>query len=157
MDSTTLAAIIGGVCTLSAPIITLIVKATIDRSRNPIITNARQKALNGTWTGTIEYDDTDDEPLAPHDAVLEVTSRRRFIEARVAYTTKGGSTTVKASGVFILDSLMRVEYKNEAPHVNHFGTLLLNLSPDAKTLSGRFVTYGRITGIISTGRVRFIK
>jgi hypothetical protein len=153
MDTTLLAGLIGGTCTIAAPFITLTVKGWVERRHRISLSAARQEAIRGTWNGTISYDSANGGTLSDHAVFLENTLGKKSLTARATYKSNGSTTTVRANGWFVNERFIRVDYENVAQHVVHFGTLLLELSPDARGLEGRFVSYGRISGRILTGHI----
>ena len=152
MDSAITAAWIVGGCTIAASI----ANKRIGRTKKLPISKSRQQALQGIWTGRVAYDSNSAE-LQDHDATLDIKTKKNTLNASLSYTSCGSSTKILAKGILLLDSLIQIQYHNADPAINHFGTVLLNLSADTKKLQGRFVTYGRKTGTISTGSVEFHK
>jgi len=155
MDATLLASLIGGTCTIVAPIITLVVKGTLERLRHVAIPLSRQRSLRGTWTGTVSYDSPSE--LTRHSVRTEFSATKRIVRGRATYRSDGGDASLCFKGSFISDRFMQGEYTNEAEQVINFGTILFELSADARSLKGKFVGYGRVTEDIVTGNINLEK
>lgn len=157
MDSTLIAGVIGGICTVTAPILALLIKSRMDMRRKPRISAARQAVLRGIWNGVLQYDPAEDGAPPDHEVVLDVHSSDRSISGTARYTLNGTPTVVDISGYLVAESLIRVEYTNTSPEVIHFGTMLLQLSQDAKRLHGKLLAFGRVRGRVISGDLELEK
>jgi len=144
MDLAILTAIIGGVFTVGASIVAVIVTRLFD---NPMgfKKNVRQAALIGHWDGAVHQEGGQEYHIA-----LQLKSRGRTIrgEGVVHGLYQGGNITepLTVFGGFIHDRFLKIEYTMEAQLGSiQFGFSLLELSPDGRTLSGSFLGYGALT------------
>ena len=143
MDSTVLAAIIGGLCTIGASIGAVFLTRLFD---NPLgfKKDRRLAALAGQWEGTV------------HQEGPPTIDFRQTVYIKLAGRTVRGEGTVFSQaymitepftffGGFVHDRFLRLEYEiQNQPGSVQFGYAILDLSPDGKTLSGKFVGYGAL-------------
>lgn len=146
MDSTVLAGIIGGLCTVGGSIAAVIATRFLD---NPMgfKRSTRQASLAGYWDGTVR------QQGAPADFritfLLKPTGRtiRGEGDVRFVYQNRTMDEPITFLGGFVHDRFLKLEYEMQTqPGSVQFGFTLLELSPDGQTLSGPFLGYGaRVT------------
>jgi hypothetical protein len=145
MDSTILAAIIGGFSTLGAGIVAVLVTRVVD---NPMgfKKNPRQAALAGHWDGIVHQEGG----LGDYHITFQLKPTGRTVrgEGRVSFISQNANINelLTFSGGFVHDRFLKLEYEMEAqPGSVQFGFTLLELSPNGQTLSGPFLGYGART------------
>lgn len=151
MDSTLLAGIIGGTCTIISPLVVEFLKRLNEKSPLLHVNKARRDSLRGRWIGLVSYEDGQKYNLNDHRIVFEVQPGRKIFKAQGTYTTEGGITSIKLKGGFYHDRFLKLEFENKASHIMHFGYVLFELSADSRTLQGKFTSYGRVSENIISG------
>jgi hypothetical protein len=61
------------------------------------------------------------------------------------------------SGGFLHDRFARLQYTSKAKGSVHFGAMILELSPAATELKGRFVAFGAFSQEIVSGPIQLVK
>src|SRR5258708_30229568 len=137
-------ALIAGAFAIVAPIVTYFVTRTADTYLFQPIPNDRRVAIEGRWTGTIEQEFRGHHVAYPCELQLEVHGST--LRGTLHESMKDGSETFEATfdmtGGFYHDRFTRLEYAAKSKSSIHFGSMILELSPDATTLKGNFVAFG---------------
>ena len=144
MDSTVLAGIIGGCCTVGGSIAAVIATRVLD---NPMgfKRHTRQASLAGHWDGTVQQEGISEA----FRITFRLTPMSRTIrgegEVRLVYDKRAMTEPLTFFGGFVHDRFLKLEYEMQAqPGSVQFGFTLLELSPDGQTLSGPFLGYGAL-------------
>jgi hypothetical protein len=157
MTDVVLAAVIGTIGTVTAPVFTLLIKATIDNPGTLVIHKSRRDALKGTWIGRTDQErGPDGNPLSV-TIVTSFTPNRRFISMTGTVEYNNRTMRMRAKGFLISDNYLRVEYTSVEREVQNFGVMFLQLSADAKRLRGRMVGYGSASEAIVSGATQLEK
>ena len=143
MDSTILAALVGGGCTLIAPPLTLMVSKYLEHRKLPVIPMDRRNALRGAWKGTLNQKLGSRASLgnAPIYVQLDTKGKRVFGEATVTYEDSENLTGSLDKGVFD-GRILRIDYRHHDSDVINYGTIYAELSSSGKVLSGLLIGYG---------------
>lgn len=143
MDSTILASIIGGISTVGAGIIAVLVTRLLD---NPMgfQKNVRQAALTGSWEGDVHQEGGPDYRL-----ILQLKPVGRTIRGegnlRGVHQNRNVNEPITISGGFVHDRFLKLEYTLESQLGSiQFGFALLELSPDGQALTGPYLGYGAL-------------
>ncbi len=152
MDSTILASIIGGACTIAAVIIPKI----IEDHRDPKIPAGRQDFLKGTWKGTIVQSRTDDAITTMQMELNLEIKRRKIVGTGVLFYDEQ-LHHITLCGIFRNDRFLKMDYDNKLSHLRQFGCFLFDLDKVEGQLTGRFVGYGHISRNIVYGTCSFKK
>ena len=154
MDSTILAAIIGGFSTVGAGILAVLLTRLLD---NPMgfKKNSRQAALEGHWSGTVHQ-----EGGVDYQINFQLKPAGRAIRGEGHLLGVNQSLNIDEPltvfGGFVHERFLKLEYTLEAQRGTiQFGFALMELDPDGQTLYGSFVGYGAIvTKAVVTGKLR---
>jgi hypothetical protein len=159
MDSTILAAIIGGLCTIGASLGTLLL--THMMNKNPLYErNKRQISLGGHWEGTAHQElGPEGVPMDLQMAITLKSTRQAVLgEGDIRFPFQNQPITEHLSlinGGFIYDRFLKIEYEGKnIPEQVQFGFLLLELSSNGQTLNGHFLGFGSFSGKIAWGTVQ---
>jgi len=152
MDSTVLASIIGGACTIAAVIIPII----IEEYRAPEIPAGRQDFLKGTWKGTIVQSRADDAIMTMQMELNLEIKRRKIVGTGVLFYDEQ-LHHITLCGIFRNDRFLKMDYDNKLLHLRQFGCFLFDLDKVEGQLTGRFVGYGHISRNIVYGTCSFKK
>lgn len=109
----------------------------------------RRQALDGVWEGQID--------LRPYPAArieLRLTVNKNDINGEAVYSFSpswwqvwrgGGKREVLISGSFRENRFVELNYKSKDETAIHFGSILLELRGDGRTLEGRWMGYSSTT------------
>lgn len=163
MDSTIIAAIIGGIFAIGASIVTFVVTRIFDNDSLSDTKNARQFSITGRWEGHTSQEGGVlvrkdlDVPLA-----FSFKSTRRGTQGAgsLSITLQGNTTPTTLNmivkGKFVYERFLKLEYEFEQPLIQ-FGFILLELSPDGQTLEGCWMGFGATTRHLIYGTVQLRK
>lgn len=142
MDSAVTAAVIGGLSTISASVLTLLVQGYLRSKKHVLPPNDRLAAIEGTWSGLTQQDrGPEGQPIAVElEAKLAV--RRRSISGTAKVKWAKILLDVNLTGAFVTDSIIKLEYASTVSGVMNFGVLFLALSANGQTLKGMMLGYG---------------
>ena len=157
MDSTLLAGLIGGACTMGAPIVTLLIKKQLDQQDLPRVSAERRSAIAGTWTGTVHQDSEENRPEASFRITMQLTIKGKLIIGRGDFDNENRHISVTCRGGFLEASYIKIDYRDKNPEVVRYGTAVGNLSAEANRLTGKFLGYGTITEGLVTGHFELHK
>lgn len=152
MEPVIVAAIISGSVAILAPIITYVVTRMYDNRELRQI-KGRQKAISGTWHGTIAQEI--DGNLANINLSITFTAGKKIVEGIAEFISPMTGLPVKLNftGGFHNDYFIKFDYTNPDETVIQFGSCIVRLSDDGKTLKGKYVGYGANTNQIVNGIV----
>jgi len=156
MDPAVVAAWIGGGFSIVGPIATFFaMKAYEGRFLEPLQAD-RKRALAGQWRGTIVQTSL----MSDLSVSLEVSGRKITGAAELRFVLKGQDRhlVLRLVGGFLHDKFLKLDYtkKNNDGSIQ-FGSLIVELSSDARTLHGEYVGYGSITNAIVSGAISLSK
>ncbi len=156
MNPTVIAAIIAGIIALISPIITLSVTRWLDHRdfKDP---GSRRRTLVGKWKGT--FTQVLDSKLVTTPIEINLTAAKKIIEGEGEFKSPVTEELrkFKVIGGFLEMPFAKLEYSNSDDLSLQFGTIILMLSPDGRTLDGRFVGFGSTTKQIVVGEVTFCR
>jgi hypothetical protein len=123
------------------------------------ISRDRRAAIVGKWSGTMEQDFRGRKVTYPGDLVFAVHGRELRGTLHVTLVAAGErlSPTFNLSGGFLHDRFARLDYVSQTKGTVHFGAMILELSPAADALTGRFVAFGAYAQQIVFGPIRLVK
>ena len=152
MQSDVVAAIITASVALVAPVLTLVFKQAYDRRTLGNI-KGRRKAVIGTWKGTISQEIN--HKLTDFNLEIIFTAGKKIVQGDAAFIspTNNELTKLKFIGGFYHDKFIKFEYKNPDELIIQFGSSILDLSADGRSLTGKFIGYGSVTNMIINGEV----
>lgn len=145
MDSTILAAIIGGLSTVGAGILAVLATRLLDNPMG-IKKNVRQATLAGHWDGTVHQEKPQ---VIDFQFTLQLKSKGRTVRGEGTvhgiYQNSTIAEPLTCFGGFVHDRFLKLEYELETrPGSIQFGFTLLELSPDGQALNGPFLGYGAL-------------
>jgi hypothetical protein len=153
------AAWIAGTFAIVAPIVIYFVKHAADTYLFQPIAKDRRAAIEGHWSGSMEQEFRGHKVAYTGDLHLEVHGRT--LRGMLHVTLKFGGQTFEPvfdmSGGFLHDRFTRLQYTSKAKGSVHFGAMILELSPAATELKGRFVAFGAFSQEIVSGPIQLVK
>jgi hypothetical protein len=146
MDSTIIAGIIGGVCTLGGALLTFILTRRSPDHGKPYISHRNRQLVKGQWEGKVSADAIPNIPPIEYRISARITASSRVIRAEATLHSqfKGREITdvIDIFGTLAYDRFLKLEYRaKDRPEVIQFGYLILELSPNGRVLEGRFLSY----------------
>jgi len=155
MDSTIIASIVGGIATICAAIIPLLVKSRNEKRLFYPISRDRRKALTGKWEGiVVQQTNTENKLSFKVQLDIEIKGRKLIGNGTLINDT---IYNVELEGSFRNDRFLKMDYRNKEPQVIQFGSFIFHLSDDARGLKGLFVGYGHLSKSILHGHCEFHK
>jgi hypothetical protein len=157
MQTPIIVALIAGGFAIIAPIVTFIVTRSYEnRFLQPVSSN-RVAALVGSWEGTTHQEcgpggKPDDAKVSFKLALAGKKLRGQGI-FRTCVGAEEVVITFHLSGGFLHDRFLRFDYNPEASETVQFGSIIVELSNDAKKLTGRYMGYGAFTNALVYGTV----
>jgi hypothetical protein len=161
MDQPIVVAVIGGVCTVVSPILTLLATRLYDQRFLLPLGEGRRKALDGKWQGTFHQEvGPDGKPLDADYSLQLVTSRKTVKGEGSSHFELGGKKYEPkffVAGGLIHERFLRFTYDNVDATCLQFGSMVLELLPDGRTLRGRFVAFGQLSQRLIYGSIELTK
>lgn len=150
MDVTLTAALITGLCTILAPIITLFLKNEIETKRYQTISKNRRNALKGIWKGYVYQRSPVPDDSIDYEVTITFKPGRKIEKGRAIYKIGDFITDIKLTGGFYDSKYLRIHYENKNPAIIQYGMALFEFASDTKEIRGDFLGYGiRTEGRIS--------
>ncbi len=160
MDSTIVAAIIGGIFTIGASIGTFAITRIFDSNLLLVTRNVRQKSLTGQWKGPVHQEGGIQGTPIDIQLALTLRSTRRVVRGEGFFTgafqNQTFNTTMTILGGFVHERFLKLEYEYKSELVQ-FGFVLLELSPDGRTLEGQWMGFGPISRKLVSGSMQLHK
>ncbi len=161
MDTTIIAALIGGAFALLAPIITVALSKAHERRAFEKISEDRRAALAGKWTGIAHQEVGPKGKPLDIAITLELGADKKIVTGTLHFRAKiGGSEfhrTFHLTGGFIHQRFLMIRYSNTESTVVEFGNMTFELSADSKTLRGRYLGYGALSERLVYGELSLCK
>lgn len=145
-------AIIAGIATILASVITLLLKEYFDRrkARYEKVADKIRDAVYGKWKGSFEQT-LESQPInIEMDIELKVSSSGS-ITGKAKFPFRDETWEVSIKGGFYSERFLKLDYENVNRAILQFGAFIFRLSDDAKTLKGCFIGYGHISEKIIGG------
>ncbi len=154
-----IAAWIAGTFAIVAPIIAFFVKHAADTYLFQPIPKDRRAAIEGHWTGSMGQEFRGHSVAYTGDLHLEVHGRtlRGMLHVNLKFGGQTFAPIFDMSGGFLHDRFARLQYTSKAKGSVHFGAMILELSPTATELKGRFVAFGAFSQEIVSGPIQLAK
>ena len=140
MDPTVIAALIGALGTLLAPVVTLLI---FERRHFLGIPLERREALTGSWKGLVNQyvgPGPSGEPII-FPILIKFTLGKKVVRGQATYTWEEESRDILINGGFIDDRYIKFEYKDADPRIIRYGMGMFELSADGHTLLGKLIGY----------------
>ncbi|NEZ57515.1 hypothetical protein DXZ20_17925 [Leptolyngbyaceae cyanobacterium CCMR0081] len=158
MDSTVVAAIIGGVFTVAGSIATVLITRHIENQDKQIMSTGRRALLNGQWRGTGTSYREGGQLLSVSVVATLVAHRKTVIgHFRVQYPERDGrpaqESEFESRGGMLHDRFLKLDYISKNERRIQFGAIMLELAPSGEVLSGKFVGYGVFSKQIVSGNI----
>jgi hypothetical protein len=152
MQSEVTAALITGIIAIISPLTTYFLTRAYDRRELGKI-EGRRKAIIGAWKGDITQTFLGETSQITIE--MAFTAGKKIIEghANLIHPVTSELTRLKFTGGFYHDRFIKFDYKNENETIMQFGSAVVDLSSDGKTLNGKYVGYGSKTNQIVSGDV----
>ena len=143
MEAPVIAALVSGGFAIVAPIVTFIGTKAYETRFLDHISPGRRKALVGTWEGVAQQEFGPDGKPVNLKATMTFTTSRKLVIGEGTYRLPDDSQArFRFSGGFLHDRFLRFNYTSAEAGVIQFGSIILELSPDAKEFRGRFQGFG---------------
>lgn len=153
--------LIGAATTLFAAVLGAFANKWFDSNPNLWIGGKRRRALQGRWRGALKQLDSDLSDVEVHTLEMSFAPRLRTIKGTAFFTAtvKGTELTVdlQVRGGFLHDRFLKVDYSHSDEAHIQFGSAVLLMSDDGRSLTGRYVGYGSLTKQIVTGLITLSK
>lgn len=135
MEITTINALITGGCSIAAAALGGTIGFFIKNAavRSGLRSVPRRDKLRGDWKGVAKQTSYSD-----YSMVMHLEPARKSVSGHGTF----GDRPVKLSGGYYDDRYLKIDYKPQDPAVVAYGSLILELSPTADALDGKFVAYG---------------
>jgi hypothetical protein len=161
METTLIKEIIAGAVAIVAPVVTFIATRAYENRFLQPISSERARALIGTWAGDVLQDHGPDGAPLPGKANFKFSIVGKKIQGyriyRASYGGEEFTSTFVSSGGFLHDRFIRFNYNSEVSGVVQFGSIILEMSNDTKSLEGRFLGFGVVTNGLVFGTLRMKK
>ena len=153
METPIIVALIAGGFAVVAPIVTFVITRSYENRFLQPISSRRAGALVGTWEGDAHQEFGADGQPFDAKVTFKFTVTGKKIQGQGIYRMRDGAqdiiTTFIFSGGFLHERFIRFDYNPEAADTVQFGSIILELSNDAKSLKGRYLGYGvRTNGLV---------
>jgi hypothetical protein len=149
MDSTLLTGIIGGICTISAAVISPLALKYSETKDWVSIPRDRRNALQGKWSGdVVQY--LADATIRKFTVEITLVIKGKRING-IGIIIADKLYHVTLDGSFRNDKFLKMDYQNKDPNIVQFGSFVFHLDDEPKDLVGRFVGYGHIAKAIIYG------
>lgn len=156
MDTTIIAAIIGGVFTVIGPVATFLVTRYVDNRDKQVMSFGRRAVMTGKWNGKTTQEFGNYSSIALPIA-LDLVANRKTIkgEFRVQYpeyeNKPAHEDEFSFQGGFLYDRFLQIDYISKTEDRIQFGSAILELSPSGEILLGRYAGYGAFSKQIVAG------
>ena len=154
------ALIIGGFSLITA-FVTYWLSLRLRDSDKEVLRPELRGALSGKWIGFIDQDvGFEPKPMTySADFFLEPTAKSILGNCQVSASVAGNKLVadLKLEGGVYYGQFLRLDYINRNRVALHFGSMVLELDPDLRKMSGKFTGYGAHTKQIVNGRVTLEK
>lgn len=155
MSPQLVAGLVTGGCALVVPVITFVLtKAYEGRFFEPMA-RSRREALAGKWRGRL-----DQAPISGDlEVELDVASKRVHGKAHLTLDFEGKERfiTLSLTGGFLHDQFLKLDYKNTNPGTIQFGSIILELAAEPRTMEGEYAGYGSLNRRIVSGKIMLTK
>ena len=123
-----------------------------------LISSDLKKTLQHTWTGSFRQKSGLNSRKPLHGRIaMHLKCSKRLVRGSATFSTaiqdKETASDIHVLGGIRHGQFLHIEYLNVDPSKVHFGTILLVLSANRKTMEGRFLGYGYYSGKIVEGSV----
>lgn len=143
MEASVIPAFVSGGFAVVAPIVTFIATKAYETRFLDHISPGRRKALVGTWEGIAHQELGPDGKPVDLKATFTFTTSRKLVIGEGTYRLPDDSQArFRFSGGFLHDRFLRFNYTSAEDGVIQFGSVILELSSDAKEFRGRFQGFG---------------
>jgi hypothetical protein len=161
MDARITVAVIGGVFGIVTPIITYFVTQAYNESGFIRLSKGRRKALDGKWVGTLHQEVGPDGRPLDADYTLRLSTSRKAVKGEGNSHFQLGDKKYESKfhvvGGFLHDRFLRFTYDNVDETTLQFGAMMLELDPNGRSLTGRFVAYGFLSKRLIYGTIELTK
>ena len=169
MDTTIYAAIIGGIATTAAALLSPIVSKYIDRKKKekytPIVSLNIKQALVGRWVGFLDQKIGKEQFLNKHKAILTIDFNSSDVHGKLEmYISDSESkrnlnpvSYLHIANVIIDGTILKMDYVNKKATVVHLGTIYGELSANGNRIIGKFLGYGLESEMLVSGNIFFEK
>lgn len=155
------AAVIMSLATVFAVVTTFVLTRWAERRDRVVMDADRRAALGGRWRGVLEQTPVENSPVSVRDVEMLLEAGRRSISGTGSFTGTYEGTEIIVqlafTGGFFHDRFLKLDYRNIVVGSVQFGTAVLELDTDGKTLAGAYVGFGSMSRAIVQGKLRLRK
>ena len=143
---------IAGAAAILAPILAVVAKSYLDQRDLLPLSKARRNTVIGLWVGTLTYRVSAARSGELDDLEVDFRRRHRLLlgTARYTHSGTGERVTLLLRGGFYHDNFIMCQYR-QGQGMMQFGSIILELSPDARELTGYLVGFGRESRALVVG------
>ena len=164
MDTNIITALIGGACTVIGAVSAMVVNSWMERRQiRPKLTPEqlevvkRREALSGRWEGRIYQVEGPDGSPIEFDIDFYLTTDSTNLQGNAFFEWEYKSITLSIWGKFIDDHYLRLEFKDTDCATLRYGAMFFQISPNSRTLTGRFAGYASEREGLIYGRIELFK
>jgi hypothetical protein len=150
----TIAAVVGA-------LVTVILTKWLESGSRLWMGGDRRRSVNGRWRGTLQQIGSQLSDVQAHTLDMSLDPQWRTIKGTAFFIASIGGKDItvdlRIRGGFLYERFLKIDYFHSDSAHMQFGTAVLVLSDDGRTLSGRYVGYGSLTKQIVTGLIELAK
>ncbi len=152
MDSVIVAALIGAFGAIAGAVTNgLFTKRRKDRKFMDL-TESPNRSVAGHWEGHVDQTKGPDGEPIRFEVSMNLEADHRIISGEMKFAWADHLTVLNVTGGSLDDRHVKLEYEDADKQIIRYGTIMLRLAADARTLAGKFVGYGtEVDGLIDGG------
>jgi hypothetical protein len=151
-----IAAIVGGLFAILAAVVAII-GPSLFNSGYQAVGARRSRILAGTWVGKACQDEGRDGGPISYNLTFNLNISWRVVKGRALVKYADRESRFRLEGGFLHGQFFRVEYSSTNSAAIEFGSIVLRLSADGQTLTGKFVGYGSSSDRLVGGTMNLAK
>ncbi len=161
MEVPIVAAIIGGVCTIVSPFMTLLIRQHLENRSKLPISSVRRRAIDGCWKGIAQqYQGPDEDPIIFAVTMTLSAGPKRIsgtLIIDIDYQGKTEKILCNVSGGFFYERFLKLSYTPSDEMTIQFGSVVLQLDAGGQSLQGKYSGYGKLTNSTVFGTLELKK
>lgn len=144
-------ALIGAAASLLTAIVTVALSRWLGDRDLKVLGGSTRSNVEGRWTG--HFDQPTPAPGFPGhvDLKAEFQLKRKRVVGAVDFDINGRHFKLDCKGGFYEDRILTLHYRNTESEVRQHGIIMVQLSANGRSLTGKFTGYGSETESIVSG------
>lgn len=144
-------ALIGAAASLLTAIVTVALSRWLGDRDLKVLGGSTRSNVEGRWTG--HFDQPTPAPGFPGhvDLKAEFQLKRKRVVGTVDFDINGRHFKLDCKGGFYEDRILTLQYRNTESDVRQHGIIMVQLSANGRSLTGKFTGYGSETESIVSG------